>query len=183
MEDRLIIKLFFQRSETAIGELAQKYGNLCKTISINIVKNKEDAEECVNDTWLAVWNTIPPETPNPLQAYVCRITRNLSLKKYYSNTAQKRNKFYDVSLEEIAECLESGRNVEEEILVKELEEEINRFLGSLKKKERVLFVLRYWYCFTPDEIGVKMHMTANAVTVHLYRIREKLQKYLSLKRN
>lgn len=178
MEDKTIIKLFYQRSETAIAELAKKYDKLCKNISINILKNKEDAEECVNDTYLAVWNTVPPKEPDPLQAYVCRITRNLSLKKYYSNTAKKRNNYYDVILEEVAECLESGRNVEEEILAKELEEEINCFLGSLKKKERVLFVLRYWYCFTPAEIGDKMHMTANTVTVHLHRTREKLQKYL-----
>lgn len=178
MEDQLIIELFFQRSETAIEELAQKYGNLCKTISINILKNKEDAEECVNDTWLAVWNTIPPQSPNPLQAYVCRITRNLSLKKYESNTAKKRNNYYDVILEEIEECLESSRNVEEEILAKELEHEINIFLASLKKKERVLFILRYWYCFSPDEIAGRMQMSTNAVTVRLHRIRGKLQKYL-----
>lgn len=179
MEDQLIIKLFFQRSENAIEELAQKYGKLCNSISINILKNKEDAEECVNDTWLAVWNTVPPKAPNPLQAYVCKITRNLSLKKYYSNTAQKRNNYYDVILEEITECLESDRNVEEDILAKELEDEINFFLTSLKKKERVLFVLRYWYCFSPEEIAKKMQMSTNAVAVCLHRTRGKLQKYLT----
>lgn len=181
MKDQFIIKLFFERSETAIAELAKKYGKLCKVISINILQNNEDAEECVNDTYLAVWNVIPPEKPNPLQAYVCKITRNLSLKKYYANTAEKRNNHYDIVLEEIADCLESNRTVEEEILAKELEEEINLFLGTLKKKERVLFVLRYWYCFSPAEIADKMHMTANAVAVHLYRTREKLQKYLEQK--
>ena len=181
LEDQFIIKLFFERSETAIAELAKKYGKLCKVISTNILKNNEDAEECVNDTYLAIWNAIPPEHPNPLQTYVCKITRNLSLKKYHSKIAGKRNNYYDIILDEIADCLESGGTIEEEILAKELAEEINLFLGTLKKKDRILFVLRYWYCFSPVEIADKMHMTANAVTVHLYRIREKLQRYLKQK--
>ena len=178
MEDQFIIKLFFERSESAIAELDKKYGKLCKTISQNILKDKEDAKECLNDTYLAVWNAIPPNNPKPLQTYVCKIARNLSLKKYHRNIAQKRNHYYDVVLEELEECMETGQNIEQEILAKELAEKINIFLGKLKTKERVIFVLRYWYCFSPDEIAGRMKMTSNSVNVHLYRTREKLKKYL-----
>lgn len=178
MEDQLIINLFFERSENAISELAKKYGRLCQSISYNILKNEQDVEECVNDTYLAAWNTIPPQNPNPLQAYICRIARNLSLKKYHANTAQKRNNFYDVVLEEIADCLEGRDNVEEEILVRELSERINEFLETLKVKDRVIFVQRYWYLAPISEIAKKLNMSLNSVTVHLHRTREKLRKYL-----
>mgnify|MGYP003301797130 CR=1 FL=1 len=120
MDDEKIIELFFNRSEQAIEEVDKKYGKTCHNISYNILHNKLDAEECVNDTYLAIWNAIPPEHPNPLQTYVCKITRNLSLKKYHSKTAGKRNNYYDIILDEIADCLESGGTIEEEILAKEI---------------------------------------------------------------
>lgn len=103
MEDAKIIDLFFLRSETAVTELDQKYGTACKQLAFHILNNREDAEECVNDAYLAVWNTIPPNRPALLRAYLCRIVRNLSIKKYRANTAEKRNSFYDRSLEELAE--------------------------------------------------------------------------------
>lgn len=181
MEDQLIIKLFYERSEKAIDELSKKYGKLCSSVSYNILKNEEDVEECVNDTFLTAWNTIPPERPNPLQTYVCKIARNLSLKRYHINTAQKRNHYYDVILEEIADCLESNTKVEDEILARELSEQINEFLGTLKIKERAIFVQRYWYCSSIPEIANKMNMSTNQVTVRLHRTREKLKKYLEAK--
>lgn len=181
MKDQLIIELFFERSEQAIKELSKKYGRLCRTVSYNILGNEEDVEECVNDTYLAAWDTIPPQRPNPLQAYICKIARNLSLKKYQSNSAQKRNHAYDVVLEEVAGCLVSRENVEEEILVKELSLYLNEFLETLKKKERVIFVQRYWYCTSISEIAKKMNMSTNQVTVGLHRTREKLKKYLERK--
>ena len=103
MEDTKIIDLFFLRSETAVTELEQKYGTACKSLAFHILNSKEDAEECVNDAYLALWNNIPPNRPNPLRAYLCQIVRNLSIKKYKANTAKKRNSFYDMSLEELAE--------------------------------------------------------------------------------
>lgn len=178
MEDQLIIELFFERSEQAIEELSKKYGRLCTAVSYNILENEEDAKECVNDTYLAAWDTIPPRRPNPLQTYICKITRNLSLKKYHSNYAQKRNHAYDVVLEEVAGCLVSRENVEDEILVKELSEQINEFLCTLKKIERAMFIQRYWYCTSIPEIAKKMNMSTNQVTVRLYRTREKMKKYL-----
>lgn len=103
MEDTKIIDLFFLRSETAVTELEQKYGTACKSLAFHILNSKEDAEECVNDAYLALWNNIPPNRPDPLRAYLCQIVRNLSIKKYKANTAKKRNSFYDMSLEELAE--------------------------------------------------------------------------------
>lgn len=181
MEDKSIINLFFERSETAIAEVAGKYGKLCQSISYNILRNEQDAEECVNDTFLAAWNTIPPEKPDPLQAYICRITRNLSLKKYHANTARKRNNHYDVILEEIADCLESKIMVEDEILAKELVSQINAFLATLKVGDRVLFIRRYWYCDSVSEIAKNMNISVNTATVRLHRIRKKLQERIASK--
>lgn len=178
MEDQQIIELFWKRSELAISELAGKYGKLLKSVSYNILQNEQDAEECVNDAFLAVWNAIPPEKPEFLQAYVCRIVRNLSLKKYRFHMAQKRNSYYDVILEEVADCLESSVKTEEEILARELTGCVNEFLGTLKEKDRVMFVQRYWYGLSAAQIGEHVNMSQNAVTVHLHRIRRKLKIYL-----
>lgn len=115
MEDRLIIELFFERSEQGITELSKKYGTLCRSLSNQILRNAQDAEECVNDAFLAAWNTIPPARPDPLSAYICRITRNISLKKYHSLTAQKRNSRYDIILEEVSELLTAKDSVEDEL--------------------------------------------------------------------
>ena len=100
LDDRKIIELFFERSEQAIIELSNKYGSVCSKVAFNILNNMQDTEECVNDAYLGTWNTIPPQKPDPLLSYVCRIVRNLALKKYHENTAQKRNSFYDVALDE-----------------------------------------------------------------------------------
>lgn len=105
MEDDKIIELFFQRSEQAIEELSSKYGAVMKGISYNILQNRQDAEECVNDSCLGMWNAIPPTHPNPLYAFVCRVTRNTALVRYRYNKAAKRNGHYNVNLEEISNCL------------------------------------------------------------------------------
>lgn len=101
LDDRKIIELFFERSEQAIIELSNKYGSVCSKVAFNILNNKQDTEECVNDAYLGTWNTIPPQNPNPLLSYVCRIVRNLAIKKYHTNTATKRNSIYDVALDEL----------------------------------------------------------------------------------
>ena len=105
MEDSKIIALFFARSEQAIAELSNKYGGLCLHVADNILGNRSDAEECVNDAYLGAWNTIPPQKPNPLQSYICKIVRNIAITRYHSNTAAKRNSHYDVALEELEYCL------------------------------------------------------------------------------
>ena len=104
-EDSKIIDLLYKREEQALIELSEKYGTACKRIAGNILKNHRDAEECVNDTYLAVWNTIPPKNPNPLRAYIFRIIRNISIAKYHENTCIKRNSYYDVALQELENCL------------------------------------------------------------------------------
>ena len=118
MEDSKIIELFFARSEQAISELASKYGKLCLKIAKNILSNTSDAEECVNDTYLGAWNSIPPAKPDPLQAYICRIVRNISIMKYHSNTAAKRNSFYSSALDELEFARMQGRayHVSDELL-------------------------------------------------------------------
>ena len=150
MEDTAIIRLFQERSQQAIAELSQKYGKLCQSLSRRILNNEEDAKECVNDTWLGVWNSIPPQTPNPLVSYVCRITRNLSVKRLRHNMAAKRNSYYDVSLAELEECIPAAQEQEpweEQEVTKVLE----RFLRELDTGSRVMFrqtVLVYGVCRT-----------------------------------
>ena len=178
MEDQLIIKLFFERSEDAIRELNLKYGKICKRLANKFLHNEQDAEECINDAYLAVWNTIPPQNPNPFSAYVFRIVKNTALKKYRANTAQKRNNYYDVILEEVDEFLAVNETVESEILAKEIGNRINVFLGRIKDRDRIMFVQRYWFCYSVEEIAKTLGVSKNYVTVHLHRTREKLRDYL-----
>lgn len=136
MEDSKIIELFFARSEQAIIELSKKYEMICKKIAKNILNNMLDAEECVNDAYLGMWNTIPPQNPNPLLAYVSRIVRNIAIAKYHSNTAIKRNSFYDIALDELESCLASSSSVEDELTAKELTIMLNCFLDTLELKKK-----------------------------------------------
>lgn len=178
MQDQMIINLFLERSEAAITELSKKYGKQCKSLAYRILQNEQDAEECVNDAYLAAWNAIPPQSPDPLGAYICRITRNLSLKKYHFNTAQKRNSRYDLILEELAECIDGKAGVEDAVLAKELAGQIHSFMDTLKVKDRVMFVRRYYFCDPVMQIAGEMGVSTNYVTVHLHRTREKLKGFL-----
>lgn len=178
MDDNKIIALFFERSEQAIEALSDKYGILCSQIAWNILNNRQDAEECVNDAYLGAWNTIPPQRPNPLKAYIIRIVRNLAIAKYHANTAQKRNSHYDTALEELAYCLSSPDTVETALSAKELPHLLDRFLDGLDAKARVMFVRRYWYAESVADIAQKFHMRPNSVSVQLLRTREKLRKFL-----
>ena len=178
MEDREIIALFQERSQQAILSLQEKYGNVCLRVAENILKDSHDAEECVNDAWLAVWNTVPPQNPEPLISYVCRITRNLALKKYRYNTAQKRNSFYDVSLSELEDCIPATVQGPEACAEEELTVIIEEFLDSLDQESRVLFVKRYWYSEPVKSIARELGMTQNHAAVKLRRIRGRLKSYL-----
>lgn len=178
MEDSRIIELFFSRSEQAISELAYKYGKVCRKIAVNILNNVEDAEECVNDAYLGAWNSIPPQKPNPLVTYICKITRNVALKKYRYNTAKRRNGYYDISLSELEECIPSARQDIASCTGEELTKVIENFLNTLDKKSRVMFVKRYWYAESVKEIAEEFGVTENSISVKLLRIREKLRKYL-----
>lgn len=181
MEDREIIDLFFARSERAIVELSYKYGGVCRKVSFQILNNLEDVEECVNDAYLGVWNSIPPSRPDPLIAYVCRITKNVSLNKLRHRQALKRSHFAEIPLSEI-ESLEGGipaaENVEEQWSQEELNQSIDCFLRKLDQKSRVMFVKRYWFSQSTQSIAQEFGMRENSVTVKLFRIREKLRKHL-----
>lgn len=178
MEDGRIIDLFFERSEQAITELSKKYGAVFGKVAGNILGNARDAEECVNDAYLGVWNTIPPRRPEALLSYACRIVRNLSVARYHANTALKRNSFYDAALDELEECLPATSDVEEELSARELSRLLDRFLGELDRENRILFVRRYWYSDSVSEIAEAFHMSSNSVSARLLRIRTKLRKFL-----
>lgn len=181
MDDNQIIDLFFKRSEQAIIELSNKYGRLCNRVSQNILNNPLDSEECINDAYLGIWNSIPPQRPNPLPAYVCRIVRNLSIKKYHSNSALKRNSNYDIAFEEIEDCMPSLNNVDNEYDSKELAKIIDDFLDTLSKDNRVMFVRRYWFSDSLAEIAKMFEITEHNAAVRLSRTRNHLKKYLIIR--
>lgn len=178
MTDTEIVNLFFERSEQAITELAKKHGNAATKVAKNILGNEQDVEECVNDTYFGVWNAIPPHKPFSLQAFVCKIARNLATMKYHANTAEKRNSQYDVALDELEEYLSDDNNVEDEYDAKELAEALNVFLSTLSYSDRFIFTRRYWYSDPLQDIAKMANSTTNSVTVRLFRIREKLRIYL-----
>jgi RNA polymerase sigma-70 factor (ECF subfamily) len=178
MTDTEIVKLFFERSEQAIEELAKKHGSAVARVVRNILGNAQDTEECVNDTYLGTWNAIPPHKPNPLRTFVCRIARNLATKKYHANTADKRNSQYDLALDELEDYLSDSDSVENAYEAQELKEAINGFLATLSYSDRFLFMRRYWYSDPVQDIAKMAHSTNNSVTVRLFRIREKLRLYL-----
>ena len=128
--------------------------------------------------YLAVWNTIPPQKPDPLLTYVCRIVRNLALKKYHENTAKKRNSIYDVALDEIIDCIPASFSVEDELAAKEVAGMINSFLGTLDRQSRVMFVRRYWHADSIEDIAVMFHKSRHYISVRLSRIRKALKQYL-----
>lgn len=178
MEDSKIIELFFERSEQAIIELSKKYGAVCTKVANNILSDKRDTEECVNDAYLGAWNTIPPQRPNPLLSYICRIVRNLAVNKYHANTASKRNSTYDVALDELENCFPSAVSVEDEFNATEVARVIDDFLATLDQENRVMFVRRYWHSDSIADLAQLFHTSSHNVSVRLSRIREKLRKHL-----
>lgn len=178
MDDESIIDLFFARSEQAIKELDSKYGKVCHRLSYNILHNDLDAEECVNDAYLGTWNAIPPQRPNPLLTFLCKIVRNLSIMRHHTNTAMKRNSIYDVALEEIEDCLSSPETVEKELETKELARNIESFLDTLTEENRVIFMRRYWFSDSYADIAERVGMTEKNVSVRLTRTRKQMRDYL-----
>lgn len=177
MEDRHIIELFFARAEGAIVALAKRFERPLYKTALNILENREDALECVNDTYLALWNAIPPANPNPLAAYVQRTGRNIALKRLREKNAQKRDSSYDLSLDELAPYL-PGEDPEHIVNARAVGTAINAFLASQSKQTRILFLRRYWYGDSVKEIAQALDLRENTVTVRLSRTREKLKQYL-----
>ena len=177
MEDRRIIELFYERSEQAVFELSEKYGKLCHKIALNILGDPRDAEECVNEAYLGVWNTIPPQMPDQLSAYLCRIVRNTALKRYKANTAAKRCSAFDMSYEELEDCIPVN-SIEDAIGSRELSEAIDRFLETLDPVNRAIFMRRYWFFDTVSDIAEAFGITKHNVSVRLLRTRNKMRRFL-----
>ena len=178
IDDEKIIDLFFERSEQGIRELDNKYGAVCHNLSYNIVNNRQDAEECVNDAYLGAWNAIPPVHPNPLLSYIVKIVRNISLKIYWRKEAAKRNSTYTIAMGEIETCIADPNTVETEIEARELARIIEAFLDTLTVKERVIFMRRYAYADTYADIAKRVDISEKNVSVRLTLIRQKMKQYL-----
>lgn len=178
IEDEKIIEMFMERSEQGIRELDMKYGKIFHNLSYNIVNNRQDAEECVNDAYLGAWNTIPPEQPNPLLPYICKIVRNISLKNYHRNAAAKRSSHHTIAMEEIETCIVNPNTVETEIEARELVRIIESFLDTLSVENRVIFVRRYWFTDSCKDIAEFVGLKEKHISVRLTRIRQKMKVYL-----
>lgn len=173
MEDFQIIELYWQRDERAISESQAKYGIYCGTIANNILHSAQDAEECVNDTWLRAWHAIPPEKPNRLSVFFGRITRNLAIDKYRSSHSQKHGGGQiALCLDELGECIGEEHPIEDTLACREL---LHRFLHALPERSRTLFLLRYWYFMPVAEIAAYCGISEGAVKMKLQRMREKLR--------
>ena len=179
MEDSRIIELYWQRSENAIAETDKKYGAYCSTVAFNILQNKEDAEECVNDTWLGAWDAIPPHRPSMLRAFLAKITRNLSIKRLEKRLAEKRGGTAEcIVLDELEECIGDPTDVEGIAEANALEELIRRFVRKLPERDGNLFVRRYFFTDSIASIAERYRISENHVMVILSRIRKKLKKEL-----
>ena len=179
LEDSKIIDLYWARKEQALAETDAKYGNYCRTIARNILRNFEDTEECVSDTWLHAWNSMPPQRPGILSAFLGRITRNLSFDRCKYRQADKRGGgALPLALDELGECIPSAQRVEYALEQKELAAVIDRFLRTLPEKDCNLFLRRYWYVDSISVIADRYGMKENTVKSILFRTREKLRKFL-----
>lgn len=179
MEDTQIVALFFSRSEEAISETSKKYGSYLKTIACNILPSSEDAEEIMNDVYLAAWDSIPPKRPAILKYYLSRIARNLCFKRIEYLTAEKRGGNADLLLSELEECIPDTREDVEQLLeAKELGRQLNRFLGALDSDDRKLFLSRYYYAMTAPQLAEKYGCSVRQVKYRLGKLRKELKHTL-----
>lgn len=179
MEDERIIDLYWRRDERAIDETDRKYGVLCSAIAYGILESHEDTEECVSDTYMAAWNSLPPQRPRLLRAYLGRITRNLSLNRLRNGKAGKRGGG-ELALiyEELENCIAAENGPEKNLEEKELILAVNAFLAGLPQEERLMFLYRYWLAQPVAEIGLRMGCKPGRVNSALYRSRVRLRAYL-----
>lgn len=178
MEDTDIIELYWSRSEKAICETKKKYDKLCSHIAGGILCSREDIEECMQDTYLAVWNRIPEERPSYFRAFLCKITRNIAMNRLDYNLAGKRSRQQTISFEELEETFSVMPNLTEEIELRDLTEEINIFLGKLPVKRRMILVKRYFFMDSIAQIASDMNMNINSVKSILRRENRKLRAHL-----
>lgn len=179
MDDERIVDLFFERDEYALFAVAQKYGRYCYTIAFNILHNKEDADESVNDTYMSAWKRIPPHRPMILSTFLGKITRRISFNKWRYSTREKRGGGeLQLALDELSEVLSSSENVEKDFEKHELSKSIGEFLFALPKTERDVFISRYWFVADIKEISQKFEFSESKTKSMLLRTREKLKKHL-----
>ena len=178
MDDDRIIELFWNREESAIEHAAVKYGTYCQTIAMNVLSNHEDAEECVNDTWLRVWNAIPPERPTVFHAWLGKITLRLALNRWQKNHSQKRFAGLEELLSELEECIPSGQSMEQQIAANEIARVINRWLDTLSREDRVIFVRRYWHGDAVKKLALERGVSPGKMAKRLYGLRCKLKAAL-----
>ena len=177
MNDLEIIELYFERDEKAIKETDTKYGKLCHSIANNILNNEQDSEECVNDTYIGVWNAIPPTRPNNFMSFVCKITRNLSLKRLEAMARQKRSAATIVSLDELAEVL-PDENIANGVSEWDIAKAISDFLRNEKEDVRNVFMRKYYFFDSIGDIAERFGFTESKVKSMLFRTRNKLKDYL-----
>lgn len=178
MKDEEIINLYLNKSENAIYETEKKYGKYCEYIAYNILQDKEDTKECINDAFLNVWNAIPPQKPKILKAFLGKITRNLAINKYEKKKAKKRGGTIEAVLEELEECISDNHRIEEKIEYDELIRNINMFLETVSKDKRKIFIERYWYLNSIKVISKNNKLTESNAKTTLSRIRNQLKKFL-----
>lgn len=176
MEEKQLITLLWQRNQDAISALAETYGHRLQRLAQNILLSEPDAQECVNDTYLAVWNTIPPQRPEPLAPYVLRLCKNIAISRLRSATAQKRSS-YQLSLLELEEAIGTD-TLEQTLSSRELGRAMDAFLDTLSQENRVIFLRRHWYGDSVAEIAERLSLSESNVSVRLHRIRQKLKAYL-----
>ncbi len=180
MEDRTIVDLYWQRSERAVPETVAKYGPYCRAIAERILGSREDAEECVNDTWLAAWNAIPPGRPVLLRPYLAKIARNLAFDRYRRETAAKRGGGeLPLVLDELAECLADASDTEKAVEAEELGRAVRAFIRGLPEREGNVFLRRYFFNESAEAIADRYGMTAGNVRAVLSRTRGKLKARLT----
>ena len=179
MEDKAIVALYWERDDRAIPETQVKYGPYCMTVAANILPSREDAEECVSDTWLQAWDAMPPHRPRCLATFLGKITRNLALNRWRHNTAAKRGggQLPGV-LEELGEVVSGGENAEQALERKELAAALDAFLAELAPEKRDIFLRRYWYADAVSKIAADRGMRPGAVSMTLRRLRMQLQRHL-----
>lgn len=179
MEDAAIVQLYWDRDQEAITASDRKYGALCRTLSRNILSSREDAEECVNDTWLRAWNAMPPQRPGILSAFFGKLTRNLSLDRWRYNRAAKRGgPQVETALEELGECIPAPGRPEDRLEERETAALISRFLREQPQLDRVLFLRRYWYLDSVAALAERFSMNENTVKSRLHRTRLRLKEVL-----
>jgi len=175
----MILDLYNARSESAIKETSEKYGGYCLAIANKILFNREDSEECVNDTYLHTWNAIPPQYPAVFRTFLGKITRNLALNKFKLKRTKKRGGGeVNLLLDELEECISSGNTVEKEYESGVVTEAINSFLLSLDKESRIIFVKRYWYADAILSIASEARMSESKIKSNLFRTRKKFRQFL-----